>query len=84
MIALLLKETQALAAYWGAFALLGLGTILFSPLSPSSLDNTQSLQLADWGMQVFLVLLLLILLLLVLLLLILLLLFLELLDQHLS
>ncbi len=58
MIALLLKETQALAAYWGAFALLGLGTILFSPLSPSALDNTQSLQLADWGMQVFLVLLL--------------------------
>ena len=43
MIALLLKETQALAAYWGAFALLGVGTILFSPLSPSSLDSTQSL-----------------------------------------
>jgi hypothetical protein len=58
MIALFLKESQALLAYWAAFALLGAGTILLTPLDAGALAETQSQTLADWGVEITLVLVL--------------------------
>jgi len=58
MIALFLKESQALLAYWGAFALLGAATIVFAPFDADGLADTQSLFLRGWEVEVALVLLL--------------------------